>query len=119
MTFRDWHRGEQNSTTCSLQPSGAGCKGRAFPSASSGRGAHLCDCGGRCGGQGHIPPGQLVGETPRSLLRKESQVFVGFPLLKGRKMTDLIPFCLALLMISMCFMETLRSFCVMRDATST
>lgn len=29
------------------------------------------------------------------------------------------PFCLALLMISMCFMETLRSFCVMRDATST
>lgn len=30
-----------------------------------------------------------------------------------------VPFCLALLMISMCFMETLRSFFVMRDATST
>lgn len=30
-----------------------------------------------------------------------------------------LPFCLALLMISMCFIETLSSFLVMRDATST
>lgn len=30
-----------------------------------------------------------------------------------------VPFCLALVIISMCFMETLRSFFVMRDATST
>lgn len=30
-----------------------------------------------------------------------------------------LPFCLALLIISMCFMETLRSFCVMSEATST
>lgn len=59
---------EQKSVTCSLWPWGAGCKGRASPSGSWGRGAHLCDCGGRCGGQGHIPPGQLVGDTLRSLL---------------------------------------------------
>lgn len=76
--------GEHGSDTCSLQPSGAGCKGRASPSASSGRGAHLCDCGGRCGAQGHIPPGQLVGGTPHSLLCKESSrpVFSGLPFLK-------------------------------------
>lgn len=38
---------------------------------------------------------------------------------KRKDWTWAAPLCLALLIISMCFMETLRSFRVMRDATST
>lgn len=78
MTFCGWRRGERDPVTCSRQPSGAGCRGRASPSASAGRGARLCDCGGPCAGRGRIPPGQLVGETPRSSLCRESNVFLRF-----------------------------------------
>lgn len=56
-----------------------------------------------------------------TMQRKQNKVFscwVYF-LKLNNKTRESIPFCLALLMISMCFMETLRSFCVMRDATST
>ena len=48
----------------------AGCRGRASPSASSGRGARLCDCEGPRGGPDRTPPGQPVEETLSSSLQK-------------------------------------------------
>lgn len=119
-----WPLPSQNSLTCNLSPWEEGCRGRESLSASWGREAHLYDCGVLCGGRDRIPPGLLAEDTLCSLLKvRAERVFFCFMMNTNKRslwvMRRAVPLCLALVIISMCFMETLRSFCVMSDATST
>lgn len=121
--------------------------GTAAPGAMQRMLPAVCSLGGQDVGEEHLSQlpevEELVSATAQghmevraillqgSLLKKlsvlnfngKSGVIRFYPLLLGinfLKITlSFIPLCLALLIISMCFMEAFRSFWVMRDVTST
>lgn len=111
----------QRCATCSLCLWAAGCRRKVSQSASSGRGVHLCGFAAPRGDPDRTHPALLVEDALcSSLLRTtKRKVTAAVPTATYRRLKPGIPFCLALLMISMCFMETFRSFLVMSEATST